>query len=169
MRGSIITLAEMLAIPALEIGDLSQISPAPLVSVIVVTYNHEAYIEQTIQGILAQQCDFPIEIIIGEDKSRTGRWRSAQDYQQRYPQIVKNNYLAGECRFQRQFPPCLGPGARQVCGLLRGGRLLDRSSQVDQASGAHGSISGYRTLWGANQGAQDAGKGAEANLFHLSA
>src|SRR5208337_4448925 len=61
MKGSFITPDEMLAIPAQEISDPSQIAPEPLVSVIVVTYNHEAYIAQNIEGILAQQC---------------GRWKS---------------------------------------------------------------------------------------------
>ena len=89
MRGEIITRDEMLAIPAYEISDLGQIPPNPLVSVIVTTYNHEAYIEQTIEWILAQQCDFPLELIIGEDKSQDRTLSICLDYQRRYPQLIR--------------------------------------------------------------------------------
>lgn len=89
MKGSFITGAEMIAIPAVEISDLSQISTAPLVSVVVITYNHEAYIEQTIEGILAQQCDFPIELIIGEDKSKDRTLDICLDYQKTYPYLIR--------------------------------------------------------------------------------
>jgi glycosyltransferase involved in cell wall biosynthesis len=39
------------------------------VSVIMITYNHEKYIKEAIQGILIQECDFEIEIIVADDKS----------------------------------------------------------------------------------------------------
>lgn len=89
MRGAIITRDEMLAIPGHEISDLSLIPPEPLVSVIVVTYNHEAFIEQTIQGILEQQCDFPVELIIGDDKSKDRTLAICLEYQQKYPQLIR--------------------------------------------------------------------------------
>ena len=89
MRGNIITREEMLAIPAVEISDLSQMPSEPLVSVLVITYNQEAFIEQTIQGILDQKCDFPIELIIGEDKSQDRTLEICLNYQKRYPQIVR--------------------------------------------------------------------------------
>lgn len=42
---------------------------APMVSVCMITYNHEAYIRQAIEGVLKQICDFTFELIIGEDCS----------------------------------------------------------------------------------------------------
>lgn len=41
----------------------------PLVSVIMVTYGHENYIKYAIEGVLMQQCDFEIELIIANDCS----------------------------------------------------------------------------------------------------
>ncbi|MCC6457184.1 MAG: glycosyltransferase [Caldilineaceae bacterium] len=41
----------------------------PLLSVCCITYNHAAYIEQTIKSFLMQKTDFPIEIIIHDDCS----------------------------------------------------------------------------------------------------
>jgi glycosyltransferase involved in cell wall biosynthesis len=89
MKGGFITGDEMLAIPASEISDLNQIPSAPLVSVIMITYNHEAYIEQAIEGILAQQGDFPIELIIGEDKSKDRTIEICLDYQKTYPHLIR--------------------------------------------------------------------------------
>ncbi|WP_456460913.1 glycosyltransferase family 2 protein [Reichenbachiella sp.] len=44
----------------------------PLVSVVVITYNHEKHIAKCIKGILVQEIDFQIEIIIGDDCSTDG-------------------------------------------------------------------------------------------------
>ena len=41
----------------------------PLVSVVMITYGHERFIEQAINSILLQQCTFEIELIIANDKS----------------------------------------------------------------------------------------------------
>ncbi len=42
---------------------------APLVSVVMITYNHEKFIQEAIKGVLMQNCDFDIEFIIANDKS----------------------------------------------------------------------------------------------------
>ncbi|TXE09271.1 glycosyltransferase [Gelidibacter salicanalis] len=41
----------------------------PIVSVVMITYNHEKYIEQSIHGVLMQKCNFEVELIIANDKS----------------------------------------------------------------------------------------------------
>jgi glycosyltransferase involved in cell wall biosynthesis len=41
----------------------------PLVSVVVITYNHEEFIGQAIESILMQECDFEFELIIADDCS----------------------------------------------------------------------------------------------------
>ena len=41
----------------------------PLVSVVMITYNHEKFIAQAIEGVLMQETDFPVEIVVGEDCS----------------------------------------------------------------------------------------------------
>jgi glycosyltransferase involved in cell wall biosynthesis len=42
---------------------------APMVSVCMITYNHETYIKQAIEGVLMQKCNFSFELVIGEDCS----------------------------------------------------------------------------------------------------
>jgi glycosyltransferase involved in cell wall biosynthesis len=41
----------------------------PLVSVIMITYKHEAFIAEAIDGVLMQECDFEVELIIADDSS----------------------------------------------------------------------------------------------------
>ena len=48
------------------------LSDAPLVSVKMITYNHAPYIAEAIEGVLRQETDFPIELVVGEDCSTDG-------------------------------------------------------------------------------------------------
>jgi glycosyltransferase involved in cell wall biosynthesis len=41
----------------------------PLVSVVMITYKHEAFIAEAIEGVLMQECDFEVELIIADDNS----------------------------------------------------------------------------------------------------
>lgn len=41
----------------------------PMVSVVMITYGHEKYIEEAIIGVLSQKCNFMIEVIISNDNS----------------------------------------------------------------------------------------------------
>ncbi len=63
--------------------------PAPVVSVCVQTYNHGKYIRQAIESVLAQQTDFPIELVIGEDCSTDGTRDIVLDYHARYPEKIR--------------------------------------------------------------------------------
>ena len=60
----------------------------PLVSVIVTTYNHEPYLADALDAILAQECDFGVEIILGEDCSSDNTLAICCDYAERYPDMI---------------------------------------------------------------------------------
>ena len=60
-----------------------------MVSVIVLTYNHEKYIRQALDSILMQKVDFKYEILVGDDASTDGTPDILSEYQTRYPDIVK--------------------------------------------------------------------------------
>ena len=80
---------DMMSIPAREVSDSSTLAASPVVSVIVMTYNHEKYIAQAIEGVITQQCSFPIELLLGEDCS-TDRTRDiCLEYQRRYPHLIR--------------------------------------------------------------------------------
>ena len=57
---------------------------APLVSIIVPTYNCEGYIKQALDSILMQECDFSYEILIGDDASTDGTPQILLDYAARH-------------------------------------------------------------------------------------
>jgi glycosyltransferase involved in cell wall biosynthesis len=61
----------------------------PLVSVFIITYNQEQTISQTIEGVLMQDCNFSVEMIIAEDGSNDGTRNVCRDYQKSYPEKVK--------------------------------------------------------------------------------
>jgi glycosyltransferase involved in cell wall biosynthesis len=58
----------------------------PLVSVCIQTYQHAAYIRECIESALAQQANFPFEIIIGEDDSTDGTREICRQYEN-HPQV----------------------------------------------------------------------------------
>lgn len=61
----------------------------PLVSVCMTTYNHEKYIGKAIESVLAQEVDFPIEIVIGEDNSTDATREIVLEFEKKYPQTIK--------------------------------------------------------------------------------
>jgi glycosyltransferase involved in cell wall biosynthesis len=68
----------------------SSLTPALLtVSVAMITYNHEQYIRQAIEGVLKQETGFPFELVIGEDCSPDGTRRVVLDFQKRFPNQVR--------------------------------------------------------------------------------
>lgn len=58
------------------------------VTVCVVTYNHEKYIDDCIQSILNQVHDFEIEILIHDDASTDGTTNKIRNWQKRYPDLI---------------------------------------------------------------------------------
>ncbi|MBK6621185.1 MAG: glycosyltransferase [Saprospirales bacterium] len=64
-------------------------SDKPLVSVCIQTYNHAGYIVQCLDGILSQERDFPIEVIIGEDDSTDGTRDICISYAEKYPDLIR--------------------------------------------------------------------------------
>jgi len=61
----------------------------PLVSVIMITYNHAPFIAQAIEGVLQQKVNFPVELVIGEDCSSDGTREVVFEYQKKYPDIIQ--------------------------------------------------------------------------------
>lgn len=60
-----------------------------VVSALMITYNHEPFIREAIEGVLMQQASFPVELVIGEDCS-TDRTRDiCLEYQQKYPEKIR--------------------------------------------------------------------------------
>ncbi len=67
----------------------SQHNSEPLVSTCILTYQHEPFISQAIDGALAQQCTFDYEIIICDDGSSDGTQEICRSYAAKYPDKIK--------------------------------------------------------------------------------
>ena len=64
----------------------------PLVSIRCITYNHEKYISQCLDGFLMQETRFPFEVIVHDDASTDHTAEIIRNYEMRYPHIIKPIY-----------------------------------------------------------------------------
>jgi len=55
----------------------------------MITYNHEKYIAEAIEGVVMQKTDFPFELVIGEDLSTDNTRAICIEYQKKYPHIIR--------------------------------------------------------------------------------
>ena len=63
-------------------------NPDPTVSVCMVTYNQEAFIDEAIRGVLMQkECIF--ELVIADDHSTDGTLAICKRYQEEYPGVIR--------------------------------------------------------------------------------
>jgi glycosyltransferase involved in cell wall biosynthesis len=97
---------------AADKADWSKLPKSPLVSVCMVTYNHERFIAQAIEGVVAQKCDFDIELVIGEDCSTDRTLEVVLEYQRLYPGLIRvltsKTNLGGAMNFKRTLSCCRG-------------------------------------------------------------
>ncbi|WP_276482089.1 glycosyltransferase [Paraflavitalea pollutisoli] len=61
----------------------------PLVSICMSTYRHERFIKQAIEGVMMQQTDFDIELVIGEDFSNDGTRSICENLAAHYGSKIK--------------------------------------------------------------------------------
>jgi glycosyltransferase involved in cell wall biosynthesis len=90
------------------------------VSVCMTTYNHERYIAQAVESVLAQQVDFPIELVVGEDLSTDRTREIVQDLAQKHPDRIRlrlsDRNLGGQANFLATIALCRG----QYVAMLEG-------------------------------------------------
>lgn len=87
-------------------------APRPVVSVLMLTFNHERFLAQAIDSALGQRTAVPIEIVIGADQSPDHTQEIAREFGARYPSRVR--VLAAQSRlgmhenFKRTLFACRG-------------------------------------------------------------
>ena len=64
----------------------------PLVSICCLTYNHEPYIKECIEGFLMQKTNFSFEVLIHDDASIDNTANIIRSYEKKYPDIIKPIY-----------------------------------------------------------------------------
>lgn len=74
---------------------MNQLNPqdAPLmVTIRCITYNHEPYIRQCLEGFVMQRTNFRFEAIVHDDASTDGTAAIIREYAEKYPDIIKPLY-----------------------------------------------------------------------------
>ncbi len=74
-----------------------------LVSIINLTYNHEPYIRQCLDGFVMQKTGFAFEVLIHDDASTDNTANIIREYEEKYPDIIKPIYQP-ENRYSKGLP-----------------------------------------------------------------
>lgn len=84
----------------------------PIVSIVVLTYGHERYIEQALDSILMQKVNFKYEIIVGEDCSPDNTRGILKEYERMHPDkfimIYRDKNIGAHCNEQDIIRQCRG-------------------------------------------------------------
>jgi glycosyltransferase involved in cell wall biosynthesis len=75
-----------------EMAKMDNLKDTVMVSVICNTYNHELYIKDALEGIVKQQTDFAIEVLVHDDASTDHTADIVREYEAKYPDIIKPMY-----------------------------------------------------------------------------
>lgn len=73
----------------------------PLVAIRCITYNHEPYLKDALEGFIMQKTDFPFVAIVHDDASTDKTAEVLKEYAERYPDIIfpiyeqENQYSTG--------------------------------------------------------------------------
>ncbi len=86
--------------------------PDPMVSVYMITFNHERFVAQAIESVLMQETDFPVELVIGEDCSTDGTRAICEHYSRTYPDRIRllpsERNLGMQANARRTYQACRG-------------------------------------------------------------
>src|SRR5579864_5088925 len=90
------------------------------VSVMMITYNHERFIAQALESVLAQRVNFDYEIVIGEDCSTDRTREILLEFCRRYPKrivpLLKDKNVGAMRNVEATLAACRG----QYLALLEG-------------------------------------------------
>lgn len=81
------------------------------VSIYCITYNHEPYIRDALEGFVRQKTDFPFEAIVHDDASTDGTAEIVGEYARRYPDLIvpvlqeENQHSKGRSILRTQILP----------------------------------------------------------------
>jgi Glycosyltransferases involved in cell wall biogenesis len=65
------------------------VSEPPVISVLMLVYNHERFLAEALESIIFQQCSYSFEIVIGEDASSDRSLSILKEYRQKFPEKIR--------------------------------------------------------------------------------
>lgn len=83
-----------------------------IVSICMITYNHESFLSEAIESVMMQKTSFTFELIIGEDCSTDNTRKICQEFKAKYPEKIRlllpENNLGAIANFLATFRACEG-------------------------------------------------------------
>ncbi len=89
-------------------------------SVVLITYNHRAFITQALDSVLSQQTNFPVEVIVADDASKDGTADIIRDYAGRHPDKLKAVLRSQNLGMHGNFSDALSQASGSYIALLEG-------------------------------------------------
>ncbi len=87
-------------------------STAPLLSILCLTFNHEAFVAQTLESFLAQEVNFDFEVVVADDCSTDGSVAVVESFRPRFGdrlRLLRTDVNLGATRnFRRALAACRG-------------------------------------------------------------
>lgn len=89
-------------------------SNTPLVTIACITYNHESYIRNCLEGIVTQKTNFAFEVLVHEDCSTDNTAAIIREYEAKYPDLFRcvyqseNQFSKGILPYYTLFPMARG-------------------------------------------------------------
>ncbi|MFA6958622.1 MAG: glycosyltransferase [Thermoanaerobaculia bacterium] len=132
MRNRWIDDSDLAAIPAEEFADVSTLKSSPLVSVLMITFNHAAYVAEAVESVLSQRCGFGFELIIGEDCSSDGTREICEELRRRHPGIVRVVSSARNVGMHRNLARIWHRARGRYIAILEGDDLWVDSAKLEK-------------------------------------
>ena len=102
------------------------------ISVHLITYNNEKYIEATIESILKQKVNFNYEIIVGDDCSTDGTLTIIENYKNKYPKLFKVFKNESQLGILKNFKQTLDKCSGNFVFPLAGDDLLKHENTLQK-------------------------------------
>lgn len=101
------------------------------ISVIILTYQSERYLSETIESVLTQTMR-PTEILISDDCSSDQTWLIVESYRNRYPDIIKTNRNEQNLGIGRNMNTALAmAGGDYVCFVAGDDRFKSQKLEIE--------------------------------------
>jgi glycosyltransferase involved in cell wall biosynthesis len=92
----------------------------PILSVCLITYNHEKYIRESIESVLIQKVDFTWEIIIADDYSSDCTREIVLEYHRKFPDLIRLLFQAENVGAGRNFVDLINSANGKYIAYLEG-------------------------------------------------
>ena len=103
-----------------------------MVSVVMTTYNHEAYLAEAVESVLAQRTTFAVEILIGEDCSTDSTLSIARRYEAEYPDRVRVITSAENVGWRKNYRRTIAAARGRYVALLDGDDVFIDDDKLQQ-------------------------------------